>query len=89
MGLVERAETAQFIQLIGEQRYVTLTLRHNNFTTAHESGWPSTNCIPIRPSARSGNDSGADSGQYWGGGCADLWIHCFNWMWKWTSLGSW
>lgn len=31
---VERAETAQFIQLIGEQRYVTLTLRHNNFTTA-------------------------------------------------------
>jgi len=30
----ERAETAQFIQLIGEQRYVTLTLRHNNFTTA-------------------------------------------------------
>jgi flagellar P-ring protein precursor FlgI len=31
---VERAETAQFIQLIGEQRFITLALRHNNFTTA-------------------------------------------------------
>jgi flagellar P-ring protein precursor FlgI len=31
---VERSETAQFIQLIGEQRFVTLSLRHNNFTTA-------------------------------------------------------
>lgn len=31
---VERAETAQFVQRIGEQRFITLALRHNNFTTA-------------------------------------------------------
>ena len=31
---VEQAETSQFIQIIGEQRFITLVLRHDNFTTA-------------------------------------------------------
>lgn len=31
---VERAETSRFVQLIGNQRYITLSLRHHNFTTA-------------------------------------------------------
>lgn len=31
---VERAETSQFIQMLGGQRYITLALRHDNFTTA-------------------------------------------------------
>ncbi|HRU15953.1 MAG TPA: flagellar basal body P-ring protein FlgI [Anaerohalosphaeraceae bacterium] len=31
---VERAETSRFVQIIGGRRYITLSLRHHNFTTA-------------------------------------------------------
>jgi flagellar P-ring protein precursor FlgI len=31
---VERAETSRFVQMIGNQRVITLSLRHPNFTTA-------------------------------------------------------
>lgn len=31
---VERAETSQFVQVLGGYRYITLSLRHQNFTTA-------------------------------------------------------